>query len=85
MTLLHLLGGLAAAFAALLIVLPSLRVAQGRLRLREVLGLWVSGFGFLLLALAALALSGEAARLAVLTGVIGAVTGNIVQRRNARG
>jgi hypothetical protein len=80
----QLLGGIAAAFALLLLVLPTLRVTQGRLSPRQALGLWISGGGFLLLALAALVLTGDAARSATIAGVAAAVAGNIVQRRSAR-
>jgi hypothetical protein len=76
------LGSLAAIFALLLLGLPTLRVAQGRLTPRAALGLWVSGAGFLLLTLAAFVFRGDAALGATLAGVALAVTGNIVQRRS---
>jgi hypothetical protein len=47
-------------------------------------GLWIAGAGFLLLALAALALSGDAALIAALLGVAATVAGNMIQRRNTR-
>jgi hypothetical protein len=77
----RLLGFIAAVFATLLLVLPTVRVLQGRLPARLAVGLWISGAGFLLLAVAALALSGDAALLATLAGVSSAVAGNILQRR----
>jgi hypothetical protein len=80
----ELLGALAAIFALLLLVLPSIRVAQGRLHAHHALGLWIAGAGFLLLALAALVLSGAMARNATLVGVAATVIGNIVQRRAVR-
>lgn len=78
------LGVLAAIFAVLLIALPAVRVAQGRLPVRQAVGLWISGAGFLLLALAALVLRGDAVPRALFAGVIAAVAGNIVQRRTTR-
>jgi multidrug transporter EmrE-like cation transporter len=80
MTIVHILGALAGLFGALLIVLPALRVARGELEARRAIGLWISGAGFVLLALAAFVLRGEAAHAAVLAGVTAAVAGNIVQR-----
>jgi hypothetical protein len=77
----HILGAIAAIFALMLLVLPTVRVAQGVLTVRAALGLWVSGAGFLLLALAAFVLAGDAALIATLAGVAAAVAGNIVQRR----
>jgi hypothetical protein len=79
-----LLGGMAAVFALVLLVMPTMRVAQGRLQPDQALGLWISGAGFLLLALAALVLAGDAAMIATLVGVAAAVAGNIVQRRATR-
>jgi hypothetical protein len=76
------LGSIAAMFAFLLLVLPTLRVVQGRLAPRAALGLWIAGAGFLLLALAAFVLAGDTALAATLAGVALAVTGNIVQRRS---
>lgn len=75
------LGVLAAVFALALLVLPTLRVLQGRLAPRFAVGLWISGGGFLLLTLAAFVLEGDAAQLAVLVGVVAAIAGNVVQRR----
>jgi hypothetical protein len=80
MTIIQILGAVAGGFAALLIVLPAVRVFQGRLGPRQAFGLWISGFGFLLLALAALVLEGDSSRSAILLGVSAAVIGNIVQR-----
>jgi hypothetical protein len=80
----QLLGGIAAMFALLLLMLPTVRVAQGRLSARNALGLWIAGAGFLLLAVAALVLAGDAAMIATLVGVAAAVAGNIVQRRAVR-
>jgi hypothetical protein len=80
----QLLGGIAAVFALLLLMLPAVRVAQGRLAARNALGLWISGTGFLLLAVAALVLAGDAAMIAALVGVAAAVAGNIVQRKAVR-
>lgn len=78
------LGVFAAAFAGVLLLLPALRVAQGRLPAHLATGLWISGAGFLLLALAALVLRGGLATAAVLAGVTCAVAGNIIQRRRTR-
>lgn len=77
----HVLGSVAAVFAVLLLILPTVRVAQGRLEPGRAAGLWISGIGFLLLALAALVLTGDTALIATLAGVAAAVLGNIVQRR----
>jgi hypothetical protein len=79
-----LLGAIAVVFAALLIGLPALRVAQGRLTVRMAIGLWIAGGGFVLLALAAFVLRGDALTVALLIGVAAAVAGNIVQRRMTR-
>jgi hypothetical protein len=78
------LGTMAAVFAASLLVLPTLRVLQGRLAPADAAGLWIAGAGFLLLALAALVLSGDAALVAALVGVAAAVAGNVLQRRRTR-
>jgi drug/metabolite transporter (DMT)-like permease len=78
------LGALAAVFAVALLVLPTLRVLQGRLSPDHALGLWIAGAGFLLLSLAALVLSGDAALIAALAGVAAAVAGNVLQRRTTR-
>ncbi|HSJ23823.1 MAG TPA: hypothetical protein VK929_03995 [Longimicrobiales bacterium] len=78
------LGVVAGVFALLLLVLPTLRVMQGRLSPHMALGLWVSGAGFLLLALAALVLSGDDARTATLLGVAAAVAGNVIQRKRSQ-
>jgi hypothetical protein len=80
----QLLGGIAAIFALLLLAMPAVRVAQGRLTARNALGLWIAGAGFLLLAVAALVLAGDAAMIATLGGVAAAVAGNVVQRRAMR-
>jgi hypothetical protein len=80
----HVLGAIAAVFAVLLLVLPTVRVAQGALEARAAAGLWIAGAGFLLLALAACVLHGDAALYATLAGVAAAVAGNIVQRRVRR-
>jgi hypothetical protein len=80
----HVLGLIAAIFAALLIVLPAVRVAQGRLTPGRAAGLWIAGGGFLLLALAAFVLRGDAAMTATLLGIAAAVGGNILQRRATR-
>jgi hypothetical protein len=83
MGVIHVLGGAAALFALMLVAFPAVRVAQGRLAARSAAGLWISGLGFALLAAAALVLSDEAARAAILAGVVAAVVGNVVQRRAA--
>lgn len=83
MTAITLLSALAGLFAALLLIFPTVRVAQGRLAPRQALGLWLAGAGFLLLALAGLVLRPAEGRTAVLVGVSAAVIGNIIQRRNA--
>jgi hypothetical protein len=85
MTIIQILGGLAAAFALLLLVLPAARVAQGQLTITQAMGLWIAGAGFALLAMAALVLDGDAAGPAILIGVTATVVGNIVQRRATRG
>jgi hypothetical protein len=79
------LGYLAAVFALLLLGMPTYRVIEGRLPVHLAVGLWISGAGFLLLALAALVLEGDAAFRATLVGVGAAVAGNIVQRRRTQG
>jgi hypothetical protein len=84
MTVIDLLAALAGLFAAMLLVFPTIRVAQGRLAARKAVGLWVSGVGFLLLALAGLVLRPAEGRTAILLGVTLAVVGNIIQRRTAR-
>jgi drug/metabolite transporter (DMT)-like permease len=82
--ILDLLAALAGLFALALLTLPTWRVLQGRLPVRQALGLWISGLGFALLAAAGLLLEDGAARAAVMAGVLAAVAGNIVQRRNTR-
>jgi hypothetical protein len=84
MSIVQVMGVAAGLFALTLLVLPTLRVAQGRLPARSALGLWISGLGFALLAAAALALDADAARGAILAGVVAAVVGNLVQRRTAK-
>lgn len=84
MSVVTILSGLAGLFAAMLLTLPTVRVAQGRLAPRQAVGLWISGVGFLLLAMAGLVLRPAEGRTAVLVGVAAAVVGNIVQRRTAR-
>jgi hypothetical protein len=80
----QIIGAIAAVFALLLLTLPTLRVVQGHLTPRQAMGLWISGAGFLLLALGALVLVGDAGRHATLAGVVAAVIGNIVQRRSTQ-
>lgn len=80
MTLLYLFAALAAVFALALLVLPTVRVLQGRLHPRSVMGLWMSGAGFGLLALAGLVLEGDAAQTAVLVGVVATILGWLSQR-----
>ena len=80
MTLLYLFALLAGMFSLALLVLPTVRVLQGRLDPRAVLGLWISGAGFGLLAAAGLVLEGDDAQTAVLLGVTGAIVGWLVQR-----
>jgi hypothetical protein len=84
MSIVQVMGAATGLFALTLLVLPTLRVAQGRLPARSALGLWISGLGFALLAAAALALDADAARGAILAGVVAAVVGNLVQRRTAK-
>lgn len=79
----RILGVAAAVFAGMLLTLPTIRWMQGRLTLRMASGLWISGIGFALLALAALLLEGESARGAVVLGVLGTGIGMVVQKRNA--
>ena len=80
MTLLQLFALLAAVFSLALLALPTVRVLQGRLQARSVAGLWTSGVGFGLLAMAGLALEGDEAQTAVVLGVSGAVVGWFLQR-----
>jgi len=77
----RLLGVIAALFAAALIVLPGVRISQGRLTARRAAGLWISGFGFLLLALAAFGVGGARTRAFLLLGIVATVFGNMAQRR----
>jgi hypothetical protein len=84
MTIVQILGALAGAFALLLLVLPAVRVAQGRLTTTQAMGLWISGAGFAMLAMAALVVEGDAVGAAILIGVTATVVGNIVQRRANR-
>jgi hypothetical protein len=81
----QILGTIAAAFAVMLLVLPTVRVLQGGLAPRMATGLWISGAGFLLLAAAALVLDGEDAASVTLIGIGLAVAGNIIQRRRTKG
>lgn len=81
MNLLIILGGLAALFGLVLLVFPTIRVSQGRLTARGAVGLWLAGTGFLLIAMAALVLSGSVANGAVLIGAALTILGNLVQRR----
>lgn len=78
------LGALAVVFAAALLVLPGIRVLQGTLSPRRAVGLWIAGAGFALLAAAALVVDRDARPAVVVAGVVTAVVGNIVQRRNTR-
>lgn len=80
MTLLYLFAVLAAVFALALLVLPTVRVLQGRLSPRSVAGLWLSGTGFALLALAGLVLEGDEAQTAVIVGIVATIVGWLVQR-----
>jgi hypothetical protein len=80
MEVIHLLGGVAGAFGAVLLVLPSIRVGQGRLETKRAVGLWISGFGFVLLAWAAFMPAGPAVQAFLVTGVLLAIAGNIIQR-----
>lgn len=80
----YLMGGVAVVFAGLLILLPAMRVAQSRLPVDRALAFWLSGAGFISLALAAFMLSGGAAQQAVLIGVIAVVAGNLWQRSVSR-
>jgi len=81
----QILGTIAGIFAFMLLVLPTVRVLQGALEPRMATGLWLSGAGFLLLALAALVLEGDDAATLTLVGIGLAVAGNIVQRRRTKG
>lgn len=81
MNWLIILGSLAAVFGLVLLVFPSVRVSQGRLTARGAVGLWLAGTGFLLIALAALVLSGSLANGAVLIGAALTILGNLMQRR----
>jgi hypothetical protein len=78
------LGILPLALALALITLPLWRIAQGRLTPRAALGLWISGAGFGLLALAAFALEGVDLRTALWSGIVLLAVGNLVQRRITR-
>jgi hypothetical protein len=77
-------GALAGAFALALLLLPAVRVAQGRLSLRQAGGLWIAGAGFALLAAAAFLVPPDRTGTAIVIGVSLAVAGNILQRRNTR-
>jgi hypothetical protein len=73
------LGVIALTFAALLLVLPAIRVGQGRLPARRAVGLWISGAGFAFLAAAALVLRGAELEAAIFAGVALTVIGFMVQ------
>jgi len=79
------LGAVALVFAGLLLVLPAVRVSQGRLEARRAVGLWISGAAFLWLAAVAFFVRGSALGPATFAGVMGAVIGNVVQRRSTGG
>jgi hypothetical protein len=72
-------AGIAAVFAAMLIVLPVQRIATGRLAFGRAWGFLLAGAGFGTLAAGLLMLPGEGAQRLVVLGVIGAVAGNLVQ------
>jgi uncharacterized PurR-regulated membrane protein YhhQ (DUF165 family) len=78
------LGTLAAFFGILLLALPLLRIAQGRLGFNDAAGLFMAGLGFIVLAAAALLFTGAEAQRAVVSGVLLVVAGNIFQRRVSR-
>jgi hypothetical protein len=78
------LGALAGLFALVLVVLPALRVASGRLPVRQAAGLWIAAAGFALLAAAAFVVAEDAVPGVMLAGVVLAVAGNLVQRRVTR-
>lgn len=82
-TVIDVMGVAAALFASALVVLPTVRVLQGRLPARQAMGLWIAAVGFALLASAALLLDRDTAPAAVVAGVITTVIGNFVQRRNS--
>jgi len=79
-----LLGTLALMFGVALVALPAWRVVQGLLTVRQAVGLWTSGVGFLLLAAAALLVEGDLAQSAVRAGVVVMVVGYFVQQLAAR-
>lgn len=66
--------------AALLLVAPIALVVKGGKRWREVDGLWVSGWGFLLVGLG-IVLADRGWGGLVLPGVITSVVGQVVQKR----
>lgn len=78
------LGTGAALFGVTLLVLPLLRIAQGRLAFNEATGLFMAGIGFIVLAAAALLFAGPDAQRAVVSGVVLIVAGNLLQRRVGR-
>jgi hypothetical protein len=81
---LKLLGVLSGLFSLALLVLPTMRVLQGRLEVRRSIGLWIAGVGFGWLAVAAF-VEGEAAAQAVSLGFVATAVGSIVQNAATRG
>lgn len=75
------LGAAALLFGMMLLVLPGMRIQQGRLSIDDVAGLLIAGVGFLLLAAAALLAAGTEAQQAIVMGAFMIVAGNIWQRR----
>jgi hypothetical protein len=77
-TFFRVLGVLSGLFALALIILPTIRILQGRLEARKSIGLWISVVGFAWLCVAAFA-GGEAGAQAASVGIVSTVVGSIVQ------
>lgn len=78
--MIEILGAISALFGGTLLILPSIRVGQGRLEPKRAVGLWISGLGFLLMARAAFIAARPAAEGIVVAGALLAISGNIIQR-----
>jgi hypothetical protein len=76
-------GGGFLVFAVILLVTPLLLVAKGKKPWPEVSGLWIAGWGFLLMG-AGTAMAEQGWGTLVVPGVIVTAVGQLVQRRATR-
>lgn len=76
-------GWLAVAFGCILLVLPSLQVLRGAQPARKVVGLLISGVGFLMFG-SGLVFAQSGLASAVLPGIVLTTVGHLWQRRAAK-